>query len=172
MYVMNLNRDLLLEFDQEMKITLRVLSELSEDLFDYKPHEKSMSTRKLANHIAELPSWVNGTLDLPELDFATAGYVPSDIDNKEDLIDFFNKNVTSARQSIGNTNDEHLHENWTLRDGEKIFFTMERITVLRFMVISHIIHHRAQLGVYLRLNDVNVPASYYGDSADEKYMYS
>ena len=83
------------------------------------------------------------------------------------MIAFFNKNVHNARKSIGNSNDEKLRENWTLRDGEKIFFTMPRIAVLRIMVMSHIIHHRAQLGVYLRLNNAKVPATY-GDSADEQ----
>jgi len=164
---MNLNKSILMEFDKEMKTTLRFLNELSDDFFDFQPHEKSLTTQKLANHIAEIPTWVNATLDMPQLDFNAAGYVPSNIDNKDELIAFFNKNVDNARRSIGNVNDEHLRENWTLRDGEKIFFTMPRIAVLRIMVMSHIIHHRAQLGVYLRLNNAKVPAAY-GNSADEK----
>ena len=168
---MNLNKSILMEFDKEMETTLRFLNELSDDFFDFQPHEKSMTTQKLANHIAELPAWVNGTLDMKQLDFAAAGYVPSNIDNKEELIEFFNKNVKNARQSIGNATDEHLRENWTLRDGEKIFFTMPRIAVLRIMVMSHIIHHRAQLSIYLRLNNAKVPASY-GDSADEKNPFN
>ena len=164
---MNLNKSILMEFDKEMGTTLRFLNELSVDFFDFSPHEKSLTTQKLANHIAELPAWVNGILDMPQLDFATAGYAPSNINNKEELIAFFNKNVHNARRSIGNSNDEQLRENWTLRDGEKIFFTMPRIAVLRIMVMSHIIHHRAQLGVYLRLNNAKVPATY-GNSADEE----
>jgi len=164
---MNLNKSILMEFDKEMGTTLRFLNELSVDFFDFKPHERSMTTQKLANHIAEIPTWVNGTLDMSQFDLATAGHVPSNIDNKEELIAFFNKNVLNARRSIGNSNDEHLRENWTLRDGEKIFFTMPRIAVLRILVMSHIIHHRAQLGLYLRLNNAKVPASY-GNSADEK----
>ena len=164
---MNLNQSILMEFDLEMKTTLRFLNELSDDFFDFQPHEKSMTTQKLANHIAEIPTWVNATLDMPELDFAEVGHIPSNIDNTEELIAFFNKNVYKARKSIGNVNNEHLRENWTLRDGKKIFFTMPRIAVLRIMVMSHIIHHRAQLGMYLRLNNAKVPATY-GDSADEK----
>jgi len=168
---MNLNKSILLEFDKEMKTTLRFLNELSNNFFDFKPHEKSMTTQKLANHIAELPAWVNATLDMPQLDFAASGYMPSNINNKEELIEFFNKNVKNARQSIGNTTDEKLRENWTLRDGDKIFFTMPRIGVLRIMVMSHLIHHRAQLGLYLRLNDAKVPSAY-GDTADEKNLFS
>lgn len=164
---MNLNQSILMEFDKEMKTTLRFLNELLVDFFDFQPHEKSMTTQKLANHIAEIPTWINSTLDLPQFDLAAAGHVPSNIDNKEELISFFNKNVQSARRSIGKTTDEQLRENWTLRDGEKIFFTMPRIGVLRLMVMSHMIHHRAQLGLYLRLNNAKVPATY-GDSADEK----
>ena len=164
---MNLNQSILMEFDKEMKTTLRFLNELLVDFFDFQPHEKSMTTQKLANHIAEIPTWVNATLDMPELDFSEVGYVPSNIDNTEELIAFFNKNVHKARKSIENVKNEHLRENWTLRDGEKIFFTMPRIAVLRIMVMSHIIHHRAQLGMYLRLNNAKVPATY-GDSADEK----
>lgn len=168
---MNLNKSILMEFDKEMETTLRFLNELSVDFFDFKPHEKSLTTQKLANHIAEIPTWVNKSLDMSQFDFATAGHVPSNIDNKEELIVFFNKNIRNARRSIGNSSDEHLRENWTLRDGEKIYFAMPRIAVLRLMVMSHIIHHRAQLGLYLRLNNAKVPASY-GNSADEKMSTS
>lgn len=167
---MKLNEILLPEFEHEMNITRKVLNELSDNIFSYQPHEKSWTTQSLANHIAEIPSWVNGTLDFEELDFATSDYKPHNYGTKKEVIDLFEKNVDKAKQSLMNTNNEKMLGDWTLRNGEKIFFTMPRAAVLRSMVMNHMIHHRAQLGIYLRMNNATVPASY-GDSADEKNMF-
>ena len=153
-----------------MNITRKVLNELSDDIFNYQPHDKSWSTQSLANHIAEIPSWVNGTLEHDELDFETSDYKPTKCSSKKEIIALFENNVSNAKQSLMNTNNEKMLADWTLRNGEKIFFTMHRAAVLRSMVMSHMIHHRAQLGVYLRMNNAKVPSSY-GDSADEKNMF-
>ncbi len=166
---MNLNEALLPEFEQEMNTTKNMLNALSDDFFSYQPHEKSMSARQLANHIAEIPTWVNGTLEQEEIDFATAGLTPSDLGSKQEVLDFFEKNVEAARQSLQNTNNETMMGNWSLKNGDQTYFTMPRAAVLRTMVMSHIVHHRAQLGVYLRMNDSSVPASY-GRSADDMGM--
>lgn len=166
---MNLNEILLPEFEQEMNTTKNVLNELSDDFFSFQPHEKSMNTQELANHIAEIPTWVNGTLEQEELDFATANYTPANFESKQEVIDFFEKNVEAAKQSLQNTTNEKMLANWSLRNGDQIYFTMPRAAVLRTMVMSHIIHHRAQLGVYLRMNEAKVPASY-GRSADDMGM--
>jgi len=167
---MNLNEILLPEFEHEMNITRKVLNGLSDEFINYQPHEKSWSTKSLANHIAEIPSWVNGTLDYDELDFETSDFKPTKCSSKKEIIALFEKNVGNAKQSLMNTNNEKMLADWTLRNGEKVFFTMPRAAVLRSMVMSHMIHHRAQLGVYLRMNNAAVPASY-GDSADEKNMF-
>ena len=163
---MNLNEVLLPEFEQEMATTKRMLNELSDDFFSFQPHEKSMTAQQLANHIAEIPTWVNGTLEQDELDFATANLTPADFNSKQEVIAFFEKNVEAARTSLQNTNNESMMANWSLKNGEQTYFTMPRAAVLRTMVMSHIVHHRAQLGVYLRMNNATVPASY-GRSADD-----
>ena len=168
---MKLNEILLPEFDNEMRTTRRVLNELSEDFFEYRPHERSWSTKELATHIIRIPTWVNGTLDLPELDFATAEIPEIEAKDKNELLQHFDTNVANARVLIEKATNEQMLADWTLRNGDKVFFTMPRMAVLRSMVISHIIHHRAQLGVYLCMNDAKVPASY-GDSADEKNPFS
>lgn len=163
---MNLNEALLPEFEQEMNTTKNMLNALSDDFFNYQPHEKSMNTQQLVNHIAEIPTWVNGTLEQEELNFATAGLTPSNLNSKQEVIALFDKNVEAAKQSLQNTNNETMMANWSLKNGEQTYFTMPRAAVLRTMVMSHIVHHRAQLGVYLRMNNANVPSSY-GRSADD-----
>ena len=163
---MNLNEALLPEFEHEMNTTKNLLNALSDDIFNYQPHEKSMTTQQLVNHIAEIPKWVNGTLDQEEIDFATTNFAPSNLSSKQEVIALFEKNVEAAKQSLQNTNNETMMGDWTLRNGEQIYFTKPRANVLRTMVMNHIIHHRAQLGVYLRMNNISLPASY-GRSADD-----
>ncbi len=166
---MNLNDILLPEFEQEMATTRHILNNLSDDFFAFKPHEKSMSTQDLANHIADIPKWVNVTLEQEELDFATEGFSPSNLSSKQDIINAFDKNVTTARQALQNTTNDKMTANWSLKNGSQTYFTMPRTAVLRTLVMSHIVHHRAQLGVYLRMNEATVPASY-GRSADDMGM--
>tara|TARA_R110002073_G_scaffold72537_1_gene177365 strand:- start:359898 stop:360389 length:492 start_codon:yes stop_codon:yes gene_type:complete len=162
---------LLPEFDHEMNTTLKILNELSTDFFDFQPHQKSMTTQQLANHIAEIPTWVNGILDYSELDFESRPYKPLEFKTKKEVIAFFNKNVINAKKSLAIATNENMLSDWSLKKGNHVFFTLPKTAVIRSMVLSHIIHHRAQLGVYLRINDAKVPASY-GDSADTKNEFS
>jgi uncharacterized damage-inducible protein DinB len=166
---MSISNSLLPEFDQEMANTRKTLERVPDDKFDWKPHEKSYAMGTLVNHLANLPSWTSFTIDQDDLDLAPPGAPPyrvNEVNTREEILATFDKNVAAARAAIAGASDEHLFRPWTLLKGGQTLLTLPRIAVLRSFVMNHIIHHRAQLGVYLRLNDVPVP-SIYGPSADE-----
>jgi len=161
---------LLPEFDHEMANTRRTLERVPEDKLSYKPHEKSMTMAQLAGHIAEIPTWGAITIEKDSFDVSPPGaesYKPYVMSSRRELLERFDKNIAAARAAIAGASDEDFVKAWSLLFAGKTMFTMPRIGVVRSMVMSHLIHHRAQLGVYLRLNDVPVPAVY-GPSADEK----
>lgn len=163
---MSLNKALLAEFDHEVIGTRHTLERVPEDKFDWAPHPKSAKMGNLAKHVAELPTWVNATIEKDGINFA--GYVPEPAPkNRKELLAFFDKNVTAARASLVAATDEAAWTKpWSLANGDTVIFTMPKSVVMRTFVFNHIVHHRAQLGVYLRLNDVPLPAIY-GPSADE-----
>ena len=166
---MSISEGLLPEFDHEMANCRKSLERVPDGKFDWKPHEKSMALGRLATHLAEISWWAIPTLEKDELDLAPPGappYEPKVLDTTAEVLELFDKNLAAARQAIAGAGDEHLLKTWSLLMGGKTIFTMARVAVLRNMVMNHMIHHRAQLGVYLRLNDVPVPALY-GPSADE-----
>ena len=166
-------RDALLpEFDHEMANTRKTLERVPDDKLDWKPHEKSWSMGSLATHLSTIPSWAFETIQKDSLDIAPPGGPPprqAPAASTQELLDRFDKSVTAGREAIAGASDEHLMKPWSLLSGGNIVLTMPRIAVLRGFVMSHTIHHRAQLGVYLRLNDIPVPAIY-GPSADEGGM--
>jgi uncharacterized damage-inducible protein DinB len=164
----NLATALIGELQLEAATTRKCLERIPAEKFDYKPHEKSMTMGRLAVHVAEMTGWVVETVNKTELDFATLDYKPLEPQTTEELVGFFDKILAESIEALQNISDEAMMENWTLRNGEEIYFTMPRIQVLRGMVFNHIIHHRGQLAVYLRLNDIPVPALY-GPSADERF---
>ena len=168
---MSISQALLPEFDHEMATTRRVLERVPESNYDWKPHEKSMTIGRLAGHVAELPGWVPVTLEREKFDMATDGaqFPPLTASSRKALLEAFDKNVATARKAIAAASDEQLMKNWSLIHEGKPVFTMPRAAVLRSFTMSHIIHHRGQLSVYLRLNNVPVP-SIYGPSADENTM--
>lgn len=157
------------EFEQEAVVARKCLERVPAEKFDWKPHEKSMTFGRLASHIAEMFGWTPSTLQQPELDFSKMDYKPLEPATTADLVEFLDKNVAEAIDVLRNTPDEVFMENWTMRNGETVYFTMPKITVMRSFVMNHIVHHRGQLSVYLRLNDIPVPALY-GPSADEGQM--
>lgn len=163
---MPINEPLIAELQQEASTTRKILERVPLNDQDWKPHEKSMPIGYLSVHVAELPNWINAVLEHDELDFAKSTYKPPQAKSGKELVEMLDKNLNSAIEVLKKTSDEHFMTNWTLRNGEEIYFTMPKIIVLRSMVYNHIIHHRAQLGVYLRLLDVPIPGSY-GPSADE-----
>lgn len=165
----NISTALIAEMEHEAKTTRTCLERIPADKFGWKPHEKSMEFGKLASHIAEMFGWTPPTLQQPELDFATMDYKPFEPETTEQLLEYLDKNVAEAIDVLRNTSDDVFMENWTMRNGEKIYFTLPKIACMRSFVMNHIVHHRGQLSVYLRLNDIAVP-SIYGPSADEGEM--
>ncbi len=169
---MTLSEMLLPEFDQEMATTRKTLERVPEDKPDWKPHEKSMTLARLAGHVAELPMWADVTLRQESLDMNPPGGEPmraATMTSRRELLEQFDSHVTAARQALASAKDEDFGRPWTLLSGGKPLFTMPKLVVLRSFVLSHMVHHRAQLGVYLRMNDVPLPATY-GHSADERGM--
>jgi uncharacterized damage-inducible protein DinB len=166
-------RDALLpEFDQEMANTRKTLERVTDDKFAWKPHEKSSPMGNLAGHLANLPSWASLAINQDSLDLAPNGIPLSNppIESIAEVLDTFDKNAAAARAAIAGASDEKLFELWTLLANGKTLLSLPRAAVLRSFVMNHLIHHRAQLGVYLRLNDIPVP-SIYGPSADEGSMF-
>ncbi len=166
---MPLSDALLPEFDIEMANTRKTLDRVPNDKFGWKPHEKSSSMGHLASHIANLPSWSVIAVNRDSIDIAPVGEPPPkgpEAKTAKELLDIFDANVAAARAAIASASDEQLFRAWTLLSGGKTVLTIPKIAVLRSFVMNHSIHHRAQLGVYLRLNDIPVP-SIYGPSADE-----
>ena len=157
---------LLPEFDHEMATTRRLLDRVPEARFGWRPHVKSMSLAELAGHVANIPHWCSMTLTGTFLDLSTLDK-PKAPEARTDLVGGFDKRVAAARAQLVKTTDAELFVPWTLKHGEHEVFTMPRISVLRTLVMNHLIHHRGQLSVYLRLNDVPVPAIY-GPTADEQ----
>jgi uncharacterized damage-inducible protein DinB len=156
---------LLPEFDHEMTVTRKVLERVPDDRLDWKPHPKSTSFGALAQHVATIPMWGLVTLTQPEIDLG-GGQQLTPAASRDELLAAFDQRVKDTRAALAGKSDAELMVPWSLkRDGHTIF-TMPKATVWRSFVLSHLIHHRAQLSVYLRLNDLPVP-SMYGPSADE-----
>jgi uncharacterized damage-inducible protein DinB len=150
----------------EMPNTRKLLECVPDDKLAWKPHEKSMALGRLASHVAEMPSWGEHTVNLEKL-VLTPDMKPFNASSRAEILETFDKNVAAARQAIASATDEHLAKIWELEYGGHVVLSMPRIAVLRGVVMNHMIHHRAQLGVYLRLNDVPIPGMY-GPSADER----
>jgi uncharacterized damage-inducible protein DinB len=167
--VMPISQMILPEFDHEMANTRKTLERVPDDKFAWKPHEKSMSLGGLSTHLANIPSWTTHTFEKEELDIAPVGEPPyrlTEVKSHDELLEAFDKNVAAARAALEKASDENWQGKWSLLSGGNKIFTLPRTAVMRGFVLSHLIHHRAQLGVYLRLLDVPVP-SIYGPSADE-----
>ncbi len=165
---MEIGASMLPEFDHEMANTRKTLERVPDEKFDWKPHEKSFSMGALATHLSNLPSWTNVTIDMDVFDMTPEG-IPvktPECHSRAKVLEAFDKNVSQARETLAGVSDEHLFKPWTLMAGGHEVLSMPRVAVLRSFVMNHMIHHRAQLGVYLRLNDIPVP-SIYGPSADE-----
>ena len=166
---MPISQMILPEFDHEMANTRKTLERVPDDKFAWKPHEKSMTLGGLSTHLSNIPSWTKETFARTELDVAPPGEPPQraeEAKSRAELLETFDKNAASARSALESASDESWVEKWSLLAGGKTIFTLPRTAVMRGFVMNHLIHHRAQLGVYLRLLDIPVP-SIYGPSADE-----
>jgi uncharacterized damage-inducible protein DinB len=155
------------DFKSEVARTRKMLERVPLEHATYKPHEKSMALLPLAQHVAHLTSWAGVTLLQDELDFAKPMDRPAPVTSIEELLALYDKTMGEAVAAVEGTTDEILDSDWTMRNGEMVFFTRPKKEILREFVLSHLIHHRAQLGIYLRMLDVPVPAMY-GPSADER----
>ena len=166
---MTIIQSLIPQFEQEMSVTRNTLERIPDEKFLWKPHTKSMALGSLVSHIAEIPSWSVPTIAQASLDLAPVGgpaYSTPQLTSRAQVLAAFDKNCTAALEILPSVSDQTLMESWALLVSGKEVFKMPKIGVLRSFIISHTIHHRAQLGVYLRLNDISHP-SMYGPSADE-----
>jgi uncharacterized damage-inducible protein DinB len=166
---MGLSESLLPEFDYEMTTTRKVLERVPDEKFDWKPHPRSWAMGGLSTHVANIPTWAMNAINQDSLDLAPGGVPVPPMEptkSREQLLQTFDENVKRAREAIKGASDQSLFAPWSLLHGGKTLMTLPRIAVLRSFVMNHLIHHRGQLSVYLRLNDIPVP-SIYGPSADE-----
>ena len=166
---MNYPETILPEFDREMANTRKVLERVPEHKLDWQAHPKSHTIGWNANHLAEILGWVGGWLTAPSWDFAPVGgepYQSPKLTSRQEILDLFDRNVAAARKAIAAVNDDQLTQPWSLLWAGTPLFTMPRGMVIRRFVLNHLIHHRATLCVYLRLNDIPVPGMY-APSGDE-----
>ena len=154
------------ELEHESVGTKKMLALVPADKGDWKPHEKSMKLKDLAIHLADLPTWITLALTTEELDFATSPYNPTNCDGGEELVRYYEKNMQEAKQLLQKSNDAILPEDWTLRSGPIVYMKQNKLITIRHS-FCQIVHHRAQLGVYLRLLNIPIPGVY-GPSADEQ----
>ena len=159
---------LLKEIEQEGEITRKMLAIVPNDKYDWQPHAKSMPVKDLALHIADLPTWITLAVTTDELDFAASPYNPGNVSNTAELVALFEKNLAKAKADMAQATEEQLEEPWSLKNGEVVYMTLSKYETIRH-ALAQTIHHRAQLGVYLRLLNIPIPGSY-GPSADEQGM--
>jgi uncharacterized damage-inducible protein DinB len=164
----NISQAFLPEFDHEMANTRKSLERVPDDKLGFKPHPKSMSLGGLATHLSTINHWSEAIMGQDSFDVSTAPR-NAELTSRAEVLAMFDKNAATARKLIAEATDAHLLKPWALTAGSHTVFSMPRVAVLRSFIMNHTIHHRAQLGVYLRLNDVAVP-SIYGPSADEGNM--
>lgn len=163
---MEVRQMLLPEFDEEIKKTRTMLERVPEDKPDYKPHEKSMALGKLAAHVAQLPAFATFIVELPELDFGKSKMKPLVMESRKQLLAAFDDEAGKARKAIAGAGDDAWQKKWKLSFQGHTIVDEPRFLVYRGMFLNHLVHHRAQLGVYLRLNGIPIPGTY-GPSADD-----
>lgn len=156
---------LLKELDNEVQLTRQMFAQVPEGKYNWRPHLKSMNIKDLVTHIADLPSWVTLALTTDELDFAVSPYHPKEVQNNADLLAAFEQAYVTGRKHLSDANESALTEGWILRNGDYVIKNYTRLEAIR-VALNQLTHHRAQLGVDLRLLDIFIPGSY-GPSADE-----
>jgi uncharacterized damage-inducible protein DinB len=165
--IMTIAELLLTEFDEEIRKTRTMLERVPEDKKDFKPHAKSMPLSRLAPHVAEITGFGLIVLTTPELDFAKTKMSPAPFESAAQLVKTFDEGAAQARNALQNTKDDAWTQPWKLSFADKLIFSGTRFLAYRQMFLNHLVHHRAQLGVYLRLNETPVPSTY-GPSADDR----
>ncbi len=163
---MTIAQSFLAELKHEANITRKMLGRVPFDRISWQPHEKSMAILKLTQHIASLPLWIERILSNDEFNFINLAYNPPVPQNPQDLINEYNASIEQAELSLLACSDEDLMKTWTLKRGDIALFTLPKTVAVRNLALNHLVHHRGQLSVYLRLLDVPVPGAY-GPSADD-----
>jgi len=163
---MNVNEPIIAEVKHEAATTRKLLERVPQDSLLWQPHEKSMTMGRLAAHIASLPRLLVAALTLDEYDTNDFRAQSPSSDSVSSILEAFDKNIAEAHEALKTLSEERLLDPWRYRNGEQVLFEMPRLAVIRFVVLNHIVHHRGQLSVYLRLRDVPLP-SVYGPTADE-----
>ena len=163
---MTIAKIMLAELLAEAVTTKKMLALFPFEKSNFKPHEKSMPMGNLARHLAEIYGWAKETVQQDELNFAKLDFIPEALTSNVELLALFDKCLAASKAILENATDEEMAKPWTMRNGAEIYFTMPKAQVMRTWVLNHSVHHRAQLGVYLRMLDIAIPGSY-GPSADE-----
>lgn len=164
---MSLIMPILMELRHEAAGTRKVIERMPESEYSWKPHPKSMSVQEMISHLAQIPFWGRVTVEQEKFEFDPTTYKTPIAENREEALRMFDENLEGATRALEERSDEYMMQPWSLIVAGHTAFTLPRIAVIRSMVMNHMIHHRAQLTVYLRLKDIAVPALY-GPSADEK----
>ena len=164
---MALKDALIAELKSEAAQTKKILVKVPVDKPSWKPHERSMSLGRLATHVAEIPHWISRVITIDDFDFLVQGFSSHVAESQEELITILDDKVNKAIADLETMDDESFNKIWTVRRGEQIFYQLKKKVAIRSWGLNHLIHHRGQLSVYLRLLDVPVPGMY-GPSADEK----
>lgn len=162
---MKLSEILWAEVNQEAQNTRKLLALVPFDNLDYKPHEKSMKLGALSTHVAEILGWWKECLMMDELDFSKMDYKPKVFANNEELLAYFDDLLEKTKVILAQVDQAEFDKPWTMRNGEQIYFTLPKSEVVRTWCMNHLYHHRAQLGVYLRLLNIPLPGMY-GPTAD------
>ncbi len=157
---------LLTEYEREAETTRKFLALVPEDKYDWAPHEKSMKMEFLATHLADIPNWVTLALTTDELDFAVTGFEPTSVNNTAEILAILEKSVAAGKAALENAKEEDLNGRWVLKNGDQVLADYSKYETIRHS-LSQTSHHRAQLGVYLRLLNIPIPGSY-GPSADSQ----
>jgi len=160
------------DLERELAVTRKVLERLPREHFDWKPHEKSMSLGKLALHVATLPDWARGAIGEDGLDASTAPRPPSELKSQKDLLDYFDRNANALREAVARFDAAKFGQTWTMRNGQKVMTSQPRATVYRVWCLNHLIHHRGQLCLYLRLLNIPVPTVYFNTADDPTWVFS
>ena len=154
------------DLESELATTRRMLERFPSGKSDWRPHEKSMTLSSLASHVAEIPQYGIAIFGSDELDFAKGPYERNRYDTAQDLLAVFDNKVSQLRPALAGLDSTTVATPWTMRNGDYVIVTMPKGAAVRRVMLNHLVHHRAQLGVYYRLLGIPVPGSY-GPSADE-----
>jgi len=165
---MGLKDGLIAELKHESASTKKMLERVPYDKADWKPHEKSMTLGRLAVHVAEIPHWISNVINIDEFDFEKH-YTSNTANSQEELLKVYQDNLDKAIADLEKMEPDDFMKMWTVKKGEQVYFNMPKVVAMRGWCFSHLIHHRGQLSVYLRLLDVPVPGMY-GPTADEGFM--